>query len=46
MLFGVSTTELQVFVAAAATLALVAIGASWIPAHAATKASPMAIAKY
>jgi putative ABC transport system permease protein len=41
LLFEVSTTEPLVFAAAAAVLALVAVMASWIPAHAATKVDPL-----
>jgi len=45
MLFGVSTTDPRVFLAAAAVLAAVAIVASWMPARAATQANPMAAVK-
>src|SRR5438477_376362 len=41
LLFEVSVTEPLVFAAAAAVLALVAVMASWIPAHAATKVDPL-----
>jgi len=41
LLFGVSATDPTVFVAAAGVLALVAMCASWIPAHAATKVDPL-----
>jgi putative ABC transport system permease protein len=41
LLFEVSATEPLVFAAAAAVLALVAVMASWIPAHAATKVDPL-----
>jgi predicted permease len=41
LLFGVSATEPAVFGAAAAVLALVALCASWIPAHTATKVDPL-----
>jgi predicted permease len=41
LLFGVSTTDPIVFAACSAALALVALIASWIPAHAATKVNPL-----
>ncbi|HEY1911853.1 MAG TPA: FtsX-like permease family protein [Vicinamibacterales bacterium] len=41
LLFKVSTSEPLVFAGAAAVLALVAVMASWIPAHAATKVDPL-----
>jgi predicted permease len=41
LLFGVSSTDPMVFVAAACVLGSVAVLASWIPARAATKADPM-----
>jgi putative ABC transport system permease protein len=41
LLFEVSATEPLVFVSAAAVLGLVAMAASWIPAHAATRADPL-----
>jgi putative ABC transport system permease protein len=41
LLFGVSATEPTVFLAAAGVLALVALCASWIPAHTATKVDPL-----
>jgi putative ABC transport system permease protein len=41
LLFGVSTVEPLVFAAAAGMLAAVALAASWIPAHAATRSDPL-----
>ncbi|HKE86410.1 MAG TPA: ABC transporter permease [Vicinamibacterales bacterium] len=41
LLFEVSATEPIVFAGAAALLAIVAVTASWIPAHAATKVNPL-----
>jgi putative ABC transport system permease protein len=41
LLFDVSATDPMVFVAAAATLAGVALAASWIPARAATRVDPL-----
>jgi putative ABC transport system permease protein len=41
LLFDVSATDPLVFLAAAATLILVALAASWIPARAATKVDPL-----
>jgi predicted lysophospholipase L1 biosynthesis ABC-type transport system permease subunit len=45
LLFEVSTTEPLVFAGAAAVLALVALLASWMPAHAATKVDPIDVVK-
>jgi putative ABC transport system permease protein len=45
LLFGVSATEPLVFAAAAGVLVGVAMVASWIPAHAATKADPLQAVK-
>jgi putative ABC transport system permease protein len=41
MLFGVSATEPLIFGAASALLVIVALAASWIPAHTATKVDPL-----
>ena len=41
LLFGVSSTDPVVFVAAACVLGSIAVLASWIPARAVTKADPM-----
>jgi predicted permease len=41
LLFGVSATDPVVYAACAATLAFVALAASWIPARAATKVNPI-----
>ena len=41
LLFEISATEPLVFGGAAALLASVAVMASWIPAHAATKVDPL-----
>jgi predicted permease len=41
LLFDISATDPLVFTAAAATLILVALAASWIPARAATKVDPL-----
>jgi putative ABC transport system permease protein len=41
LLFGVSSTEPRIFLSAAAVLAAVALAASWIPARAATRVSPL-----
>jgi putative ABC transport system permease protein len=41
LLFGVSSTEPGIFLAAAAVLAAVALAASWIPARTATKVNPL-----
>jgi ABC-type lipoprotein release transport system permease subunit len=41
LLFEVSPAEPLVFAAAAALLALVAVMASWVPAHAATRVDPL-----
>jgi ABC-type antimicrobial peptide transport system permease subunit len=41
LLFEVSATEPIVFAGAAALLTIVAVTASWIPAHAATKVDPL-----
>jgi ABC-type lipoprotein release transport system permease subunit len=45
MLFEVSATEPLVFAGAAGVLALVALMASWMPAHAATKVDPIDVVK-
>jgi ABC-type lipoprotein release transport system permease subunit len=41
LLFGVSATDPIVFTVCAATLALVALAASWLPARAATRVNPL-----
>src|SRR5262249_53582643 len=41
LLFEISATEPLVFAGAAAVLAIVALAASWMPAHAATKVEPL-----
>src|SRR5262245_54708020 len=41
LLFEISATEPLVFAGAAAVLAIVALAASWMPAHAATKVDPL-----
>ena len=41
LLFQVSATEPLVFAGAAALLAIIAVIASWVPAHAATKVDPL-----
>ena len=45
LLFGVSPIEPTVFAGAAAVLVCVALAASWMPAHAATKADPIKAVK-
>jgi len=41
LLFGVTTTDPITFVAVACTLALVAVGAAYVPARRATRVDPM-----